>query len=176
MIIFCIKFVKTLEFVGSDLSQIMFEYLWTTGTGFLSTRQLFRHQLITLRYERNSWANLKRCSKNKGYLMELVFSFLFHYRKWQVSICHHFFLENYNKNGFNFLQTTVLKGVHPKHPKVSMKAVLEFEKRKPYRESVQFFNVLFRRIMTVLGKFELNRSYFDPDIKHNLPQYKCVLC
>lgn len=67
----------------------------------------------------------------------------------------------------------VFEGVHPNHANVVMRATLKANQR-PYRESVQFFNVLFRRIMTVLGKFEYRKNFFDEDVKFKLPQYKYV--
>lgn len=49
---------------------------------------------------------------------------------------------------------------------------LIFKKKEKMSESVQFFNVLFGRIMKALNYVRIGRQHFNPLCAHTIPQYQ----
>ncbi|XP_018396706.1 PREDICTED: piwi-like protein 1 [Cyphomyrmex costatus] len=59
---------------------------------------------------------------------------------------------------------------HPDGSKVSLTII--FKRKQPIHENVQFFNILFNRIMRALSLVRIGRQNFNPNSAHALPQHR----
>jgi len=68
---------------------------------------------------------------------------------------------------------TVVKGSHPvDQSEVTLTLSLKHKKRLADRACVQFYNTLFRRIMSTLKMCQMNKNFYDPTAGHLVPQHK----
>ena len=68
---------------------------------------------------------------------------------------------------------TVVKGTHPvDQSEVTLTITLKHKKRMADRACVQFYNTLFRRIMSTLKMCQMNKNFYDPTAGHLVPQHK----
>ena len=56
--------------------------------------------------------------------------------------------------------------------KVQLTVTLKHVKKLNDSKSIQFYNVLFRRIMHTLKMVQMNKNYYDPRAGHMVPQHK----
>lgn len=54
----------------------------------------------------------------------------------------------------------------------NVKISIEYIKVPPYEELIPFFNTLFRRVMRILKMVQINRHYYLPDAKIDVPAHK----
>eukprot|EP00092_Neocalanus_flemingeri_P023338 GFUD01025304.1.p1 GENE.GFUD01025304.1~~GFUD01025304.1.p1 ORF type:complete len:970 (+),score=314.12 GFUD01025304.1:89-2998(+) len=68
---------------------------------------------------------------------------------------------------------TVVKGTHPvDQSEVTLTMSLKHKKRLADKACIQFYNTLFRRIMTTLKMCQMNKNFYDPTAGHLVPQHK----
>ena len=70
------------------------------------------------------------------------------------------------------LQLTKVQVPNPNDESVPMTLTFRFIKESNKLDSVQFYNVLMRRIQSALGQVELGRNYYDLRAAHQRPQHK----
>jgi len=67
----------------------------------------------------------------------------------------------------------VVSGSHPiDQSEVKITITLKHKKRMVDKTSIQFYNVLFRRIMQTLKMVQMNKNFYDPTSGHLVPQHK----
>lgn len=54
----------------------------------------------------------------------------------------------------------------------TVRVSIEYVKQPPVEELIPFYNTLFRRIMTILKLVQINRHYYMPSAKVDIPQHK----
>lgn len=73
---------------------------------------------------------------------------------------------------------TVVKGTHTvDQSEVTINITLKHKKRMADMACIQFYNTLFRRIMSTLKMCQVNKNFYDPTAGHLVPQHKpCAPC
>ena len=68
---------------------------------------------------------------------------------------------------------TVVKCRHPvDQSEVKLTISLKHKKRFGDKQCIQFYNILFRRVMQTLKMCQMNKNYYDPTLGHMIPQHK----